>query len=427
MLQATTAIKYNTVNITSRDGEKTIDLTNALVETNYFEDLLSPTLSATLTIATSYDIIEGLPIRGGEKVVIDLQVASGRFQQAFRVYKVSDASLQKQKETFVLNLVPEEHFTNDYVRVGRKYQYFPIDTHVREIIEGVLQSNKIGVIEETSNSLTFYGNMKKPFHILQWLGPQSVSLTGGGEGEGDEGSEQAETKGTAGYLFYQNSAGFHFRSVDSLASKTRIQESSSDPEDIFTYSAGEVTQANNIKNSQKIIDYVFEKNIDMRKSLRTGMYGNTTLNFSPETHEVTVYAYTLQDALNKKNKEALGSDKNTSFSDAPTRMMFNVSDEGFASANGGNESSTSRTARSLSFARYNLLFSQGLNILIPCNTKLKAGDLVRCLFPELQGGHATQTDKSRSGLYLIKELRHHFSANQNTTSLKLVRDTYGIQ
>ena len=427
MLQATTAIKYNTVNITSRDGEKTIDLTNALVETNYFEDLLSPTLSATLTIATSYDIIEGLPIRGGEKVVIDLQVASGKFQQAFRVYKVSDASLQKQKETFVLNLVPEEYFTNDYVRVGRKYQYMPIDIHVREIIERVLQSNKIGVIEETSNSLRFYGNMKKPFHILQWLGPQSVSLTGGGEGEGDEGSEQAETKGTAGYLFYQNSAGFHFRSVDSLASKTRIQESSSDSEDIFTYSAGEVTQANNIKNSQKIIDYVFEKNIDMRKSLRTGMYGNTTLNFSPETHEVTVYAYTLQDALNKKNKETLGSDKNTSFSDAPTRMMFNISDEGFASANGGNESSTSRTARSLSFARYNLLFSQGLNILIPCNTQLKAGDLVRCLFPELQGGHATQTDKSRSGLYLIKELRHHFSANQNTTSLKLVRDTYGVQ
>ena len=427
MLQATTAIKYNTVNITSRDGEKTIDLTNALVETNYFEDLLSPALSATLTIATSYDIIEGLPIRGGEKVVIDLQVASGKFQQAFRVYKVSDASLQKQKEIFVLNLVPEEYFTNDYVRVGRKYQYMPIDIHVREIIEKVLQSDKIGVIEETSNSLRFYGNMRKPFYILQWLGPQSVSLTGGGEGEGDEGSQQAETKGTAGYLFYQNSAGFHFRSVDSLASKTRIQESSSDSEDIFTYSAGEVTQANNIKNSQKIIDYVFEKNIDMRKSLRTGMYANTTLNFSPETHEITVYAYTLQDALNKKNKETLGSDKNTSFSDAPTRMMFNISDEGFAAANGGNEPSASRTARSLSFARYNLLFSQSLNILIPCNTQLKAGDIVRCLFPELKGGHATQTDKSRSGLYLIKELRHHFSANQNTTSLKLVRDTYGIQ
>ena len=83
--------------------------------------------------------------------------------------------------------------------------------------------------------------------------------------------------------------------------------------------------------------------------------------------------------------------------------------------------------RSKSFARYNLLFTQGLNILIPCNTKLKAGDIIRCLFPELQGGSTKQTDKSRSGLYLIKELRHHFSANQNTTSLKLVRDSYGLQ
>ena len=32
-------LRYNTVNITSLDGEKTIDLTNSLIETDYFEDL----------------------------------------------------------------------------------------------------------------------------------------------------------------------------------------------------------------------------------------------------------------------------------------------------------------------------------------------------------------------------------------------------
>lgn len=426
MLQATTAINYNTVNITSRDGEKKIDLTNSLVETDYFEDLFSPTSSGTLTIAASYDIIEGLPIRGGEKVEIDLQVASGIFKQHFVVYKVSNASLQKQKQTFVMHLVPQEFYTNNYVKLGKKYEYMPIDIHVTEILK-TLETDRVGVIENTSNSVRFYGNSKPPFYLLQWLCPQAISVTGGGESDSDEdeGSEQAETAGTAGFLFYQNQDGFHFRSIDSLASRTRIQENSADDEDIFTYSAGEVTQSNNIKNSLKIIDYFFDKNIDMRKSLRTGMYANTTLNFSPETHELTVYRYTLQSALNKANKETLGEDKNTSYNDAPTRTMFNISDEGFASPNGGNEQSTKRTARSLSFARYNLMFSQGLNILIPCNTKLKAGDIIQCLFPELEGGHACKTDQTRSGLYLIKELRHHFSANQNTTSLKLVRDTYG--
>ena len=159
MLQATTGLRYNTVNITSLDGEKTIDLTNSLIETDYFEDLLSPTLSATLKIATSYDIIEGLPIRGGEKVIIDLLTASGPFKQIFRVYKVSDATLQKQKEMFILNLVPEEYLNNDLVRATRKYQKIPIDIHVKSILQNVLQTSRIGVIEPTSNSLSFFGKI----------------------------------------------------------------------------------------------------------------------------------------------------------------------------------------------------------------------------------------------------------------------------
>ena len=68
----------------------------------------------------------------------------------------------------------------------------------------------------------------------------------------------------------------------------------------MTYSAGEVTKANDVKNAVKIINYFFEKNIDLRKGLRTGMYGNKTLNFNPLTHELTVYDYSLSDALKKR-------------------------------------------------------------------------------------------------------------------------------
>ena len=60
--------------------------------------------------------------------------------------------------------------------------------------------------------------------------------------KGEEGSKDnpAEAKGTAGFIFYQNSAGFHYRSVDSLASKTRVQESKLTDEENYEYSAGEV-------------------------------------------------------------------------------------------------------------------------------------------------------------------------------------------
>ena len=39
-------------------------------------------------------------------------------------------------------------------------------------------------------------------------------------------------------------------------------------------------------------------------------------------------------------------------------------------------------------SRYNALFSQSLNIQVPCNTNLKIGDIINVTFPELSGGRS---------------------------------------
>jgi hypothetical protein len=41
-------------------------------------------------------------------------------------------------------------------------------------------------------------------------------------------------------------------------------------------------------------------------------------------------------------------------------------------------------------------------------------------------GQTKEVDEEQSGNYLIKELRHHFSGGQMLTSLRLVRDSYGL-
>jgi len=432
MIQEAYNIKYTTVNITSLDGEKSLDLTQNLLETNYFEDLLEPCVSATLSIVATYDIVEGLPIRGGEKVEIDLETKSGKFKQEFFVYKVSDVTMEKQKTSFVLHLVPVEYARNELASVGGKFQNLPVDVHVRDILTDVLKTKRIGVIENTSNSISFYGNLRKPFYLLRWLGPKSEPIAAGKGAKGEDTSKNDDSKnmeahGTAGYLFYQNRDGFHFRSVDSLASKTQSQFASSDSEEIFTYRAGEINKAGAPENATQIIQYFFEKNIDVRKSLRVGMYANQVVNFSPKTHQVSAYTYNLQEELGEKlgdeNEIATPSD----LLGAPSRTFFNISDEGVHYPSGSNEPVQKRTADAKSYSRYNLLFTQGLNILIPCNVQLKVGDIIRCYFTELESGRARKASPSKSGLYLIKELRHHFSSNQNTTSLKLVRDSYNRQ
>jgi hypothetical protein len=75
--------------------------------------------------------------------------------------------------------------------------------------------------------------------------------------------------------------------------------------------------------------------------------------------------------------------------------------------------------------RYNNLFNQTLNVMIPSNTNLRAGDLIECLFPRISRGPAGEYDDNQNGLYMIKELCHHFDATNSYTSLKLIRDTFG--
>jgi len=56
---------------------------------------------------------------------------------------------------------------------------------------------------------------------------------------------------------------------------------------------------------------------------------------------------------------------------------------------------------------------------------LKAGDVIECDFPQVSRSEKPEYDDEQSGLYMIKELCHHYDNENSLTSMKLVRDTYG--
>ena len=62
---------------------------------------------------------------------------------------------------------------------------------------------------------------------------------------------------------------------------------------------------------------------------------------------------------------------------------------------------------------------------VPLNTNLRAGDTIKCMFPKITS-QDEDIDDEQSGLYLIREIRHHFGTNRSETSMKLIRDTFGL-
>jgi hypothetical protein len=417
--------------IKTLDGTKSVDITNSLLFFDYYEDILSPCVTAVAVIMNSSSLFNILPIRGGESVTIDVSTAFGEFvlsdNYSMYVYKVSGLNAEKGNEIFTLHMVSREGLTNETVRCQRKYQGNLKNT-VTTILKDVLVTEKYkeNNIEVTSNDYSFIGNNKKPFHTLTWLGPKAVPATGPVGGTSG-GGQTGEAKGTAGFLFYENIEGFNFRSIDSLVSPTQIQIGSTNNETIPSYFYTQVIEDNKIDNEFKILNYNFEKNSDLMKSLRVGTYANKTYFYDLYANKLDLYTYKLQDQINNKlgNQDKLAVSKE--FGESITRIMVRTSDRGVLNNDGtAGDAKRNGADMAMSYSRYNILFGQALNMIVPCNINLKVGDIIYSEFPRIDSSNSAQADEEQSGYYLIKELRHHFEGGQMITSLRLIRDSYGL-
>jgi hypothetical protein len=418
------AFKPNYFTIQTLDGKTTVDVTNSCLFFDYFEDILSPCVTAIAQIINSSSLFNILPIRGGEKVTISVDTAFGEFVlDDLYVYKVSNLDAQHSNEMFTLNLVSREGLTNETSRCQTIYRG-NLQTTVTKILKDDLKTKKYKSenIEGTSNDYSFIGNNRKPFHVLTWLGPKAVPANGQNSGTSGQ-----EAKGTAGFLFYENKDGFNFRSIDSLVSSTKIQTNSADKENIPYYLFTQVIEENQTKTNFNILNYNYEKNIDLMKSLRVGMYVNKTYFYDLYSNTLDLYTYKVKDQVKNKLGGAESIAVSDEFGDSISRIMVRTSDRGALKTDGSvSDKLRSGADMAMSYSRYNLLFTQALNMVVPCNVNLKVGGIIHAEFPRIDRNTNMTSDEEQSGYYLIKELRHHFEGGQMITSLRLIRDSYGL-
>jgi hypothetical protein len=416
-------LNYNAVIISNIDGSNQIDLTNSITEADYYEDLFSPSVLMTIDIAASYPVLEKLPIVGGEAVYFDVNTGSGQFVRdkefAMYVHKITNINTSASQESFRLHLCSMEYLTNETSRVQRKFQKMTIESHVIKIIREYLHQNKEnpkvknGIIEKTANPYSFIGTMKKPFNVLTWLAPKGIPS------DSKSGTNGTQAKGTSGFLFYENYIGYNFRSINNLVKQKAT----------FTYSTNDAIQSNNPNNAFAIIDHAFDRVNDLKESLTLGTYSNVTYFYDVYQNRVDGIVYNISNEVNSKS--LLGSEgiaKSELFGSRVSRILVRTADVGILDPSGEKDDSGRDVAdMSKSFSRYNLLFTQSLNIMVPMNINLKSGDVIKVVLQGATSGKdSPESDEKKSGNYLIKELRHHFEPNKMVTSLKLVRDSYGI-
>ncbi len=429
---------YEEIIIESADGSKTVDIAAGTVMIDYYEDILSPTITVKLQVVNDGGTIEGedgklqtvyngLPLRGGERVKLKiagntkdnpgLDFASQEDKYLY-VSSITNVLSKTESEAFTLNLVSREALTNETTRVGRKFPTsLKISESVKKIIKDkkYLSTNKSILIDETQNKYGFVGNMRKPFTILTWLASKSVP------------GKNKKSSGTAGYFFYETRTGYKFRSIDSMIAGEPFGK---------IYRFTEVVQKGP-GTDYKIISYNTNQNQDLLGNLQRGAYCSQRIFFNPYTFEYTDPAkglFKLEDY--RKNTENLGKDiklprihpdDDRTLGDIPSRNVTAVLDVGTMEKDASTDSKNADPGKTQSQAmmRYNTLFTQLISMTIPSNTNLEAGNIIECSFPRITKGDKKDDDPEQSGLYMIKELCHHYDPNGSYTSLKLISDTFG--
>ena len=449
-MPAISPCEYELMTIESDQGV-TIDLRLGVVSFQYFEDLFSPTITARMVIISTSGVVSddktkkieslynGLPIRGGERVSIRIKGNSNinkglQFDTPDKylyVSKISNVIRDGQKEIFVLHLVSREAITNEVTHVNRKFEpYSLIDTHVKNILQNDLKvkpNRYLGKIDRASNKYGFLGNLKSPFQILVWLASKATPQT-------------QTSGGYTGYFFYQTQSGFNFRSVDSLI-RDGLDGRTARPNFKATreYTHKQFTDYIKETGDFNILAYSVSRNNDLLRKLIVGQYSNFTASFNPlngRFSKVEEGTFNLLDILNQpkgKKFSTLGdipevptllSDDGMGLGELPSRILSVVKDVGTLSKEASKSDTTgvSQTQRE-ALVRYNLLFQQVVKIVIPLNTNLQAGEVVKLNF--LCAPEGSTYDRQQSGYYLIKELCHAFDTEQSITSMTVIRDTFG--
>ena len=418
------ASKYEVLTISKSENEPKYSLASKVTSFDYYESLLSPNITATMSFVDSglvekgepsvtyppeYDtqgrpgtIYNGLPITGSEEVRFKISSSLGVLNFSNTPLYVNGASNPDQesnRESVVLSLVSGSAIKNQVTHVKKNYSNHTNNTNiVSSIAKNILEIDKLDV-DPTSNKYPFIGNNQSPFDVICMLA-----------------SKSAPVSGAPGFFFYETKDGHKFKAIDELINQKPVA----------TYFRTDVNRSSVSDNSNdfKILSFTINKNQNLINALKSGVYSNRRVVFNPKTYTYEEINFNLEDLENALGKRKVPRPEDTKY----TRVLYSIKDVGTLSPKvEESDEGDVNSYQGVVQMRYNLLFTQVVKMQVPCNPNLKAGDVVECNLEIISSGKKVQgdTDPVESGNYMILDLCHHYDSERSFTAMTLVRDTYG--
>ena len=408
--------------ITSNSTGQKKDISRLVTELNYEESVFDVSIRVSAVVIDSaadpsfvvvLSVLEELKVAGGELVELEFMDNNGNtYELEMYIDEIVGSSNNTKEQTYFLTLVSEELLLNESKRVRKKFEG-KISDSISTILTRDLGTTKELTVDETINKFNFLGVNYKPFYWCLSLAKKSVPFKQGQ---------------VAGYLFFENYTGYHFRAIDELF----------DQDEKRKYIYNETVKTLPPDFDAKIMEYNMRNNMQFQKNLSTGSYNTEKFDFNPQeqTYDENKFAYTDQEGgINIPAKTNITEYVNPKFISEPSRYFTYMKDVGTLPEGTSLEKQLDKSAEenlqlpdiaAQAAMRYQQAFTIQMEITIPADMGVNVGDIVFVDVPEISSRKQRVPDpeEANSGLYMISELCHKLTPNRSVSKLILVRDSY---
>ena len=421
-MSAAGASNYTIFQIKKKDLE--VPIQGKILNFNYYESIYSPMVTGSIALEDTGGSVEndlgilatikdGMKITGFEEVSFIVTTRYGELD--FKNYPLivtgSPANLdESNRQVALLNMVSKTEILSSSKPLSNNYPAAPISETVTKILNKELKISKDKLdIEKTQNQDKINGNHLGALDCILKMCKKSIPA---------EGKDP-------GYFFYETQDGFNFRSIDGLIKKGIESFDNEEYAKMHTYyyfGALAAKLDDEYGNDFKVLTTpIVRRDEDQVKAMQQGLYCVRICTKNSLTGEYKEEIKNLLSDTNLGEKQEKPVPNNTYLKSYVFHISPGQDDPGVSDKILNNPANYIPQSN----MRYSLLHSQIVQIQVPCNVQLKAGQVIK-LFLE----NITQSNKNeqvynnlRSGYYMIRDLCHSFTTTNSYTSLTLLRDT----
>jgi len=387
---------------------RVVDITGIWKEISIYEDLFSNTLSGSILINDSHNLINEVPILGSEYLMISFDKSTQDlvFKKTFRVYKLGDRIYETgTNESYILYFTSEEALLNEQLRLSKAYVNRPVSSMVEDIClkELLIPQARLSV-EPTDFPTSLIVATWKPFHALNWFAEIAIS----------------NAVLSASFLFYENRLGYHFKAVETLFRADSILDINMGPRNLGRQRTP-TTSNDPKKQLENVMQYEQPHGCDELQLISLGAYAShmTVVDLDTQSQSDVHLSVDQQfPATGRGNTYTPFQRLKNRFGLAPQEMPGSF----YRIMPAGTEIHRNLLQRRMYLVG---LHNHRVNVVIPGNLALTVGAVVTLHYPAaiLNTDAEKILDETYSGKYLITSIQHKIDREKYVCLCELMKES----